>query len=158
MSRRESLWLMLRDLVLGNPSTKAQQRVDDAIKAHAKAASDAEYHMIYLRHVEQQIRTTDPNVDWHGWAKLKDEEEEQIESWAKARADADRASGKTLAAMAALRKIKGTQHDAAAPAHLGDFSAAVAKDAKEAINRHLYAVDSTAGAGDAGTAAGVQDH
>lgn len=81
--KRDSLLRLIREVVFGNPQLKQQERIEDAVRDHAKLISDADYHRIMANYYTARAATIDPNNDWWGYASVKQKEYDNVQEHAR---------------------------------------------------------------------------
>ena len=74
-----SILQAIREMIHNQREYKAKERITDALKAHAKAASDAEYHRIMADFYTKRADKIDPEIDWWGFAEAKQKETEHVQ-------------------------------------------------------------------------------
>lgn len=123
MARRDSLWRAIRDLFVGDPLRKQREATEEAMKAHARAASTLEEQRVLRDWYEGEALRTDPRVDWNHFASIMDKVVEINMAWDKARIAYNDTADKANAAFEALKNLD-DKDAATAAAHLGNFAPA----------------------------------
>lgn len=168
MSRRDSLWRALRDLIVGDPQRKLREAAENAIKAHARSAANLKEQAELRNYYEDEALRIDPRVDWHYFAELMDKVVESNMAWDKARIEFNRTADKANDAHNALTRMDNDDAPAA-PTFIGnfvsngEFDASTARHALDefdarlaqafGVPAHLQRDESAVGAGDFGAAA-----
>lgn len=98
MKRRPTtVFAAIRDTLRENKIAKQKQRVDDAIKVRARAASEKEYHRVMADFYTERAAGVDPHQDWWEFAAAKEKETEHVAECQAYGARADEAAAQVVA-------------------------------------------------------------
>lgn len=62
---------LLRDVTVGDPLAKQQERIDEAAKIEAQHLSNAAYHRTLAAHYGDRVAMLSPHSDWWAFAAAK---------------------------------------------------------------------------------------
>lgn len=72
-----TLWGLIREVIKGDPLTKQNERVEEAIKAKAQKVSDAEFNRTMANFYTERLLGIDPNTDWWEFADAKQKQHDR---------------------------------------------------------------------------------
>jgi hypothetical protein len=100
VKRRTSILQAIRELIASHRERTMKDRVNDAVKAHAKACSDVEYHRVMTDFYTDRAKRTDPWKDHNGFAEARNSEQEHEAEWIDAKSDCEEAAARLAAEQA----------------------------------------------------------
>ena len=64
----DNLWLLMKDVVLGDPQQKQADRIERAVRAKAQVQADLAYERSLAAFYNDTLRTIDPYKNWWQFA------------------------------------------------------------------------------------------
>lgn len=100
MKRTLTIVQAIRELLAARREAKQKERITKALKAHAKARSDAAYHEVMTNFYTARALSIDPYKDHNAFAEARNSEDEHETEWIDARQNCDAAEAHLAAEQA----------------------------------------------------------
>jgi hypothetical protein len=100
MNKNDSLWKLLCDTFRSNRQRKQQERVEDAVKAHAELVGEGHVQKIMAEFYTNRVATIDHTQHWWAYAQAKQKEHEHVQECIALVAKADEAAARIDAEIA----------------------------------------------------------